>query len=463
MNMKQTKCLFIAFVMVIAAITAQAAYAGGQQEGGSTPSVPGGDALNSLLRTARSEKQIWDRGNERERNVTVYSLDLAKKDQLFQAVNNAGYYQVWSNEYTRDWELQRSVLMWCVPDNTEKGDCEIQVSAVGEKTVHTYSFKPLPAGMRYENGAFVVPAGVTVDLTTETLRLGNGATLTVNGTVNARGHGDQGKGWVDGGLSIEDGTTVINGNGTINLKSKGRLLSIGERRKLTLDGVTLVGLADNNESLVNVSEGGEFVLKSGKITGNIYNSNDWADGGGVRVWEGTFTMEGGTISGNKVIGDRGASGGGVGIGGNGATFTMSSGTITSNSCNGFGSGINVDGATFIMQGGTISANFGGANGGVWLQNKSTFIMEGGTIYGKADSLPAGTDASLANSINGNWGVALGVYNNSTARWGTGGTYTRGRISKTGGSDITDFNPNLEGTPSSRNGTTDETLIAIPAR
>jgi len=91
---------------------------------------------------AAVEIQKWgDKGNERD--VTVYSFDSAKKDELFQAVKDAGFYQTYSGEYTRDWDLQSGVLRWCVPDNTEKWDREIQVSAVGEKTVHTYGFKPL--------------------------------------------------------------------------------------------------------------------------------------------------------------------------------------------------------------------------------------------------------------------------------------------------------------------------------
>jgi hypothetical protein len=92
---------------------------------------------------AAVEIQKWGDGNNR-RDVTVYSFDSAKKDELFQAVEDAGFYQAWTGEYTRDGGLQIGVLRWCVPGNTEKWDREIQVSAVGEKTVHTYGFKPLP-------------------------------------------------------------------------------------------------------------------------------------------------------------------------------------------------------------------------------------------------------------------------------------------------------------------------------
>jgi hypothetical protein len=79
-----------------------------------------------------------------------------------------------------------------------------------------------------------------------------------------------------------------------------------------------------------------------------------------------------------------------------------------------------------------------------IENSVTFTLKGGTIYGSADGLPAGTDPSLANSAQHD--VSLSV-NNSTAKWGTGGTYTKGGVSKTGGSDI---------------GDTEDTLIAVPA-
>jgi hypothetical protein len=337
----------------------------------------------------------------------------------------------------------------------------------------------LTGGVRLET-ALTVPEGVTLDLTKETLQLGNGATLTVNGTVNAKAEG----------ITIDSAAAspaTINGVGTIQLQSKGRLLLIVGNKKLILDGVTLLGLPDNDKSVVEMGDGGEFVLKSGAITGNT-RVGEWVRGSGVEVREGgLFTMEGGGISGNSASGEA-SQGGGVfvrdggstfimsggtisgnsaiaategGFGGgvevsDGATFTMSGGTISGNSATGkigsLGGGVYVEGsATFTMQGGAISANTakGGTNensgGGVRVENGSAFIMEGGTIYGKAGSLPAGTNASLANSAES--GVSLSV-DKSTAKWGMGGTYTAGGKSQSGGGDV---------------GSTDDTLIAVPAK
>jgi hypothetical protein len=362
--------------------------------------------------------------------------------------------------------------------------------------------------------AITVPEGVTLDLTADgaEIELQDGAVLTVNGTVNATGHGDHGSGWVEGSLRIGDGTTAINGGGTIYLKSKGRLLNLGSdkgRRQLTLDGVTLVGLPDNDNPLVGIYENGGLVLKSGAITGNTHVSSEEttgggidvgedgsftmqggaifgntatsdtlvAGGGGVAVWKGTFIMSGGTITNNTATsGGRNANGGGVFLHGN-AAFTMSGGeisgnTATSGSGGGQGGGVDLRDAIFTMSGGTISGNTGGGvtvsgkigstftmQGGMISGNTARtdcggvtvidgmFIMEGGTIYGKADSLPAGTDASLANnSQKGASSVLHMRKDTATVKWGTGGTYTKGGVSQTGGSDI---------------GTTSDTLIAVP--
>jgi hypothetical protein len=265
--------------------------------------------------------------------------------------------------------------------------------------------------------ALTVPEGITLDLTADgaALELRDGAVLTVNGTVDATGHGDHGKGWVEGSLRIGNGAAVINGNGTIYLKSKGRLLGIWDGRKLTIDGVTLAGLKDNDASLVEVGEGGELVLKSGKIMGNTRTSGEWADGGGVNVHKGTFTMEGGAITGNTAKGIRGSNGGGVRIGEE-SVFTMIGGAITGNTATGNerkgeGGGVNVHKGMFTMEGGTISGNTatgdeGASGGGVRVGEESVFIMRGGTI-------------SRNTAQGGDWVYGGGV----EIAWGASGTFT----------------------------------------
>jgi hypothetical protein len=272
----------------------------------------------------------------------------------------------------------------------------------------------LTGGVRLENAALMVPSGVTLDLTTETLQLTDNAIFTVNGTVNAKAEGIN----ID---SAAANPATVNGSGTISLKSKGRMLNIGGNKKLILDGVTLVGLPDNNNSLIVIIEGGEFVMKSGAITGNSRTGEEkGVQGGGVRVEKGIFVMEGGKISGNTIKAGNGMSSGG---------------------------GVRVNaGSTFTMKGGVISGNTADQGGGVCVES-GTFTMEGGTIYGSSEGANANTSPENA---------ALRVVG-STATWGTGGTYTKGGVSQTGGSNIVQ----IEDPPGV--GGTDDTLIAVPAQ
>jgi hypothetical protein len=376
----------------------------------------------------------------------------------------------------------------------------------------------VPGGVTFE-----VPAGVTLDLTAAgaALELQDGAVLTVNGTVNARSHV-----WGAAGSLLFDRTAVINGSGSINLKSKGELLFISKNQKLTLDGVTLAGLEDNDDSLVMVYDGGELVMISGAITGNTRTGDEWAGGGAVFVENSVFTMQGGAISGNTLKG-KWSYGGGVYLE-DGSTFTMTGGAITDNTTIGggyaTGGGVYIcDGSTFTMTGGEIAGNNvinlneGGDGGGVYADdgttftmtggtiwgnrvtapyssgggvyvigsedgsNPATFIMEGGAIFGNSTTSPidratsGGVDVRYATfilkggRIQGNadsdgFAKNVGSYKNSaalfvydtTAKWGTGGAYTKGGVPQTGGGDIMP-------TDADGGGGTNDTLIAVPAQ
>jgi hypothetical protein len=287
----------------------------------------------------------------------------------------------------------------------------------------------LTGGVRLENAALTVPSGVTLDLTKETLQLGNGATLTVEGTVNAKA----------GGINIDSAAAspaTINGSGTISLQSKGRLLNIGGNKKLILDGVMLVGLPDNSDTLV-ATEGGEFVLKSGKIMGNTIVTTGGTPGGGVTINGdlGVFTMTGGEISDNSA-----REAGGVAI--SRGTFIMEDGIILGNT-GGYMGGVSIGhSATFIMEGGAIFGNTAEDFGGVGIVN-GTFTLKGGRIQGNTDS-----DGFIKNTGKKTAALQVMDQNGATAKWGTGGTYTKGGVPQPGGSDI---------------GSTDDTLIAIPAK
>jgi hypothetical protein len=171
---------------------------------------------------------------------------------------------------------------------------------------------------------------------------------------------------------------------------------------------------------VQIDEGSTFNMEGGTISGNSLNGSRGSEGGGVVVDSATFTMEGGEISGNTAKGGQFASGGGVYVGGKSVTvFTMKGGAISGNS--------------------TIS-NGDNNGGGVCVNaDVATFVMEGGTIYGKA------AEGGKANTAAED-GAALKA--RGTVKWGSGGTYTKGGVPQTGGSDI---------------GSTNDTLIATPAK
>jgi hypothetical protein len=166
----------------------------------------------------------------------------------------------------------------------------------------------------------------------------------------------------------------------------------------TMNGGEISG-NNNNNTLSSYGgggvyvEGGTFTMSGGKISENSSSS-----GGGVFVSsrEGNFTLNGGMISGNSAAG-----GGGVYVAG---TFTMSDGTISSNTSSssysgGGGGGVYVGGGTFTMSGGKISENSAaGGGGGVFVYSSGIFIKQrDGIIYG---SNADGTSKNTTGNGNG---------------------------------------------------------------
>jgi hypothetical protein len=146
--------------------------------------------------------------------------------------------------------------------------------------------------------SLTVPAGFIMDIGDCQLGIGDGMTLTVNGTVNAK----------TGGLALKGGDSkeaithiTINGTGTISLSGEsGSLLSVGKNTELRLEGnVTLKGVSDNNTALVVVNESADnpatFKMMGGAIAGN---NNASGNGGGVYVRSGAFIMSGGVVYGS---------------------------------------------------------------------------------------------------------------------------------------------------------------------
>lgn len=242
---------------------------------------------------------------------------------------------------------------------------DLNAIKAGSATVEGTTVKLTGLGFLGLDRNLTVPVGITLDVTADNAALGLGkggygtphnVTLTVNGTVIAKA----------GHVRFEDNESAatINGSGTICLNGKGNLLSVAgnwnvDNQILTLDGVTLVGLEDNDHALVRVGKGGELVMKSGAIMGNgdygviVEEGGTWTHPNPeitttVQLGDGAFTMEGGTISGNS---------GGVCIksgGGRAGTFTMNSPAVAGTSGNISGNTRSGNVNNVYNDGGTVS-------------------------------------------------------------------------------------------------------------
>jgi hypothetical protein len=307
------------------------------------------------------------------------------------------------------------------------------VNIINNLTLDTNTSVPAGVTLVVKDGKTLKVNGEkTLDLTAGGLILENDTTLTVDGTVNARGA----SGPTSFGIGLMPGqmNTTINGTGTIHLKTPGVLLGIMADQKLTLSGsITLDGLrtaADggtDSDTINNVGQvvfvSGELDMQGGTITGN-YNTASY-DGGGVEVngelgGKATFTMSGNAeVSGNRTV--HGGAGVRVnqGSGNSDTTFTMS------------------DNAE-------ISGNTAGTyGGGVWVRDGGSFILNGGTVTGSSASSP-----NTASSGGASLYVRPG--DSGTAKWGGASTnITGGTGGASQGGDI------LSGT-----GGTDDTLSAV---
>jgi len=172
-------------------------------------------------------------------------------------------------------------------------------------------------------------------------------------------------------------------------------------------------------------------MSGGTISGNE-TSGAYSKGGGVQVTSGAFTMTGGSITGNKVIISNGGSGGGVQV--SGGTFTMSgTADISHNETSGDGGGLQINGAgAFTMSGGTIKSNTAMNGGGIRAEGSGTFTMSGGSI--------SGNNAAGGNSMGGGvlvdtavtFTMTNGTISGNTATSAGGGLYVYGVFIMEGG-------------------------------
>jgi len=195
-----------------------------------------------------------------------------------------------------------------------KGAERAVLSAKGSGTgcVLIYDIGDNPLKIRFENIEISGTEGENkgLDITGGQVTLGPGAVVCNNAFV---------------GIVVEEGTCVMDG-----------------------------GEVSNNSTGVVV--GGVVTLRNGSIR----NNSSSGSGAGIFVSEGgQFTMTGGSITGNKTGTSGGYVGGGVVVGKDGR-FTMSGGSITGNRAQGSGGGVYVQsGGRFDQNGGTVSGNTSG--------------------------------------------------------------------------------------------------------
>ena len=267
----------------------------------------------------------------------------------------------------------------------------------------------------------------------------------------------------------------------ITLSSNGSMFTVDSSVTLTLDeNITLVGISENNASLVFINNDGKLIMNDGaKISGNTASSsNSYSYGGGVYS-SGTFTMNDGKISGNiasssstSYTSPANSNGGGIYSFG---TFIMNGGEISGNTAsssysysssnpNSYSYGGGVYSNTFTMNGGEITGNTASSSnsssysygGGV---RSGTFTMNGGKISGNTASSSHSSSnpfSSPSNSysygggvcsetftmnggeISGNTASSSYSYSYSNSYSHGGGVFSSGTFTKSGDGTITGY-------------------------
>ena len=219
-------------------------------------------------------------------------------------------------------------------------------------------------------------------------------------------------------IGLSGSTLTIPANKDITLRSIGNVdlelfgaaglstITIENRGKLTLAGITVTHVSGATGMGVAVNSGGTLFMSGGKISGN--------SGHGVTN-NGNFTISSGRISNN---GDYG-----VVITGSGSNFTMTGGEISGNN-----NGVYLANGAFNMTAGKISGSI--ANNGVYVVS-GTFTMTNGEISGGVNArgvdnsgtfiMTGGTISGHNRNFNGG-----GVYNTGTFTM-SGGTISNNRV------------------------------------
>jgi uncharacterized repeat protein (TIGR02543 family) len=332
---------------------------------------------------------------------------------------------------------------------------------------------PFPI-LKWQNGVVKLPPGFTVIGSSETLTASTATEFSsALSTIRSSSNDD----FIiaitaDFSLSPQDLTLAAYRNKRITLKGntasraislsgQGSLFTVGADVELALEDIVLVGISNNNTSLVKVNASGMLALNSGgKVTGNTYGTSVKETGGaGIYVDGGTLEIAGGEISGNTLSGSFSGTtyngdirGGGV-YAANGSNVLMTGGVIRNNTITNthtehggaFGGGICIYVNTrFEMFDGIIEGNAvndrstswesWALGGGVGVREGASFYLRGGKIRNNT------VNATASGSSIGE------AYGGGVCSWGNGHNFIMSGGVINGNRCTSSSNPNSSPSP-----------------
>ena len=262
-------------------------------------------------------------------------------------------------------------------------------------------------------------------------------TVTLTGAIRCNESSDQ-------AIKVNGGTLDIQGGALRN--SSGKRIVLVESGTLDINGGYIVGGGNNN-----FDNGGGIYVKNGtmNISKGVIAANSGTKGGGICIEGGSLTMSGGIISGNQTKGDASTGNWETGLGGGvfaqNTNVTINGGYITNNrenakcgqdgyGCHG-GGGIATKGGSLTMQGGFVTGNYSEeAGGGMYIGhynhgNSATFEMTGGIVAGNVANKSEGGGIRVSGKTNGSIQASDRVYitnnvTNTSFDWGGGGIFVQ---------------------------------------
>lgn len=247
------------------------------------------------------------------------------------------------------------------------------------------------------------------ELTSGTLTVDSGVTLTVNGTVN-----------ITGEVTIQGGGTVARGTATASFE-------VNSGQGLNLYGVTLDGKSiPSTNSFVKVNQG-SLLLGQGCVVQNVIGLNENDIASPIYIEQGAT----GTLQDAAIKNCSSDIGGGILSYGN---LTINGGTYQNNKASIRGGFVASDGGgSLVINGGEFSGNIS-VDGGCIYSNRNLTI-NGGNFSGNT----ASSDVSSEENPPYVWGGCIYSIGNTEIN---GGTYQNNRAGERGGAIAVFNNGNL---------------------